>query len=112
MRLYIRLDWVDGWPTARAGLGASETPQTAPVATGAEDFEDGLRPWTGRTWQPGDSGDDAGAVAERPNMPGTVTQWPNWRLALPRPVEDLLAEPLAREVASILDARKVTAPAG
>ncbi len=49
--------------------------------------------------------DDAGAVAERPNMPGTVTTWPNWSLALPRPVEDLLAEPLAREVAAILDAR-------
>ncbi|HEY3437799.1 MAG TPA: 4-alpha-glucanotransferase [Actinotalea sp.] len=50
--------------------------------------------------------DDAGAVAERPNMPGTVVTWPNWCLSLPRPVEDLLAEPLAREVAAILDARK------
>ncbi len=43
--------------------------------------------------------DDAGAVAERPNMPGTVTTWPNWCLGLPLPVEDLLAAPLAREVA-------------
>jgi 4-alpha-glucanotransferase len=51
--------------------------------------------------------DDAGAVAERPNMPGTVTTWPNWCLGLPRPVEDLLDEPLAREVARILDARSV-----
>jgi 4-alpha-glucanotransferase len=50
--------------------------------------------------------DDAGAVAERPNMPGTVTAWPNWCLSLPRPVEDLLEEPLAREVAAILDARR------
>ena len=50
--------------------------------------------------------DDAGAVAERPNMPGTVLQWPNWCLSLPRPVEDLLEEPLAREVAQILDARR------
>ncbi|WNB86925.1 4-alpha-glucanotransferase [Cellulomonas sp. ATA003] len=50
--------------------------------------------------------DDAGAVAERPNMPGTVTAWPNWCLALPRPVEQLLDEPLAREVAGILDARR------
>ena len=56
--------------------------------------------------------DDAGAVAERPNMPGTVTTWPNWCLGLPRPVEDLLAEPLAREVAGILDARRTaTVPA-
>ena len=50
--------------------------------------------------------DDAGAVAERPNMPGTVTTWPNWCLALPRPVEDLLDAPLARDVARILDARR------
>jgi 4-alpha-glucanotransferase len=50
--------------------------------------------------------DDAGAVAERPNMPGTVTAWPNWCLSLPRPVEDLLDEPLARDVAAILDARR------
>ena len=50
--------------------------------------------------------DDAGAVAERPNMPGTVVTWPNWCLSLPRPVEDLLQEPLAREVARILDARR------
>jgi 4-alpha-glucanotransferase len=55
--------------------------------------------------------DDLGAVAERPNMPGTVTAWPNWCLSLPRPVEDLLEEPLAREVAQILDARRVRVPA-
>ena len=55
--------------------------------------------------------DDAGAVAERPNMPGTVTSWPNWCLSLPRPVEDLLEEPLARDLARVLDARRVTAAA-
>lgn len=49
--------------------------------------------------------DDAGGVAERPNMPGTVTQWPNWCLSLPQPVEDLLAAPLAQDVAAILDGR-------
>src|SRR5690606_18874281 len=27
--------------------------------------------------------DDAGGVAERPNMPGTIDEWPNWRLGLP-----------------------------
>lgn len=53
--------------------------------------------------------DDAGAVAERPNMPGTVTAWPNWCLSLPRPVEDLLREPLAQDVARILDARRAGA---
>lgn len=50
--------------------------------------------------------DDAGGVAERPNMPGTVTEWPNWCIALPQPVDELLAEPLARRVAEVLDARK------
>ncbi|EYR62166.1 4-alpha-glucanotransferase [Actinotalea ferrariae CF5-4] len=50
--------------------------------------------------------DDAGGVAERPNMPGTVTEWPNWCLSLPMPVEDLLAEPLAVRVAEVLDARR------
>jgi 4-alpha-glucanotransferase len=41
--------------------------------------------------------DDALGVEERPNMPGTVDEWPNWRLALPRPIdgfeddEDVLA---------------------
>jgi len=49
--------------------------------------------------------DDVGAVAERPNIPGTVTQWPNWCLSLPRPVEDILREPLAQELAQVLGAR-------
>lgn len=49
--------------------------------------------------------DDVGAVAERPNMPGTVDVWPNWCLALPRPVEDILTEPLARELAQVLGER-------
>lgn len=49
--------------------------------------------------------DDVGAVAERPNMPGTVAQWPNWCLSLPRPIEDILAEPLARDLARVLNAR-------
>ena len=33
--------------------------------------------------------EDALAVEERPNMPGTTTQWPNWRLALPKPLEEI-----------------------
>ncbi|MCR6492506.1 4-alpha-glucanotransferase [Cellulomonas sp. P24] len=49
--------------------------------------------------------DDVGAVAERPNMPGTITQWPNWSLSLPRPVEDILHEPLAQQLAEVLNAR-------
>jgi 4-alpha-glucanotransferase len=46
--------------------------------------------------------DDALAVEERPNMPGTTTQWPNWSLALPQPLEDLEHAPLARAIADAL----------
>jgi 4-alpha-glucanotransferase len=46
--------------------------------------------------------DDALAVPERPNMPGTVTEWPNWSLALPRPLEELEEAPLPRKVAAAL----------
>ncbi len=31
--------------------------------------------------------EDALGVEERPNIPGTTTEWPNWRLALPQPLE-------------------------
>ncbi len=46
--------------------------------------------------------DDAAGVAERPNMPGTVDTYPNWRIALPRPVEDVLTAPLARDLVRVL----------
>ena len=49
--------------------------------------------------------DDAAAVAERPNMPGTIDQWPNWRIALPAPVEDLLRSPLASSLAAVMGDR-------
>jgi 4-alpha-glucanotransferase len=46
--------------------------------------------------------DDALAVVERPNMPGTLTEWPNWSIALPVPLEDLETHPLANRVAELL----------
>jgi 4-alpha-glucanotransferase len=49
--------------------------------------------------------DDLAAVAERPNMPGTIDAWPNWSIALPEPIEDLEASPLAAVVA-----RHMTSP--
>jgi 4-alpha-glucanotransferase len=49
--------------------------------------------------------DDALAVEERPNMPGTIQQWPNWSIALPQPLEDIVAAPLPRAVASALAQR-------
>jgi 4-alpha-glucanotransferase len=33
--------------------------------------------------------EDALRVEERPNIPGTTSEWPNWRLALPVPLEDI-----------------------
>jgi 4-alpha-glucanotransferase len=44
--------------------------------------------------------DDVAVVAERPNMPGTLDEWPNWSLALPVPVEQLEASPLPAAVAA------------
>jgi hypothetical protein len=39
------------------------------------------------------------AVAERPNMPGTTDQWPNWSLALPGGLEALERSPLPGRIA-------------
>lgn len=49
--------------------------------------------------------DDVLAVEERPNMPGTTDAWPNWSIALPRPLEELEEAPLARRVATSLGHR-------
>ncbi|HEV8586510.1 MAG TPA: 4-alpha-glucanotransferase [Methylomirabilota bacterium] len=49
--------------------------------------------------------DDALAVRERPNVPGTSLERPNWSLALPLPLERLETSPLARRIAEILNAR-------
>jgi 4-alpha-glucanotransferase len=46
--------------------------------------------------------DDALAVPERPNMPGTVAQWPNWSLALPQPLEEIQEAELPRRIAGVL----------
>ncbi len=49
--------------------------------------------------------DDALAVEERPNMPGTIDQWPNWCLALPAPLEQIEKSHLANAIAHGLNAR-------
>jgi len=43
--------------------------------------------------------EDALAVEERPNMPGTIAQWPNWCLSLPLPLEELEQNQLAAAIA-------------
>lgn len=46
--------------------------------------------------------DDALGVEERPNMPGTVDEWPNWSIALPKPIEELESDPGVAAVAGAL----------
>jgi 4-alpha-glucanotransferase len=47
--------------------------------------------------------EDAAGCAERPNLPGTTAQLrPNWSQALPLPLEEVLASPLAERVAGAL----------
>ncbi|MFN2464519.1 MAG: hypothetical protein ABR573_11545, partial [Candidatus Dormibacteria bacterium] len=43
--------------------------------------------------------EDAMAVTERTNIPGTTTEWPNWQLALPGGLEALRRSAHARRVA-------------
>jgi len=56
--------------------------------------------------------DDALAVEERPNMPGTTDQWPNWMLALPQSLEQLEQAPLAHEIGVALNDRGQPNPDG
>ncbi len=46
--------------------------------------------------------EDALAVEERPNMPGTTAEWPNWSLALPGGIEGLEEADLPRRVSAAL----------
>lgn len=46
--------------------------------------------------------DDAAMVPERPNMPGTVDTYPNWRIALPRPVDDIMTSELAEDLVRLM----------
>ncbi len=50
--------------------------------------------------------EDALAIAERPNMPGTSTERQNWSLALPVPLEAIQAHPLPRALARVLSRRE------
>jgi 4-alpha-glucanotransferase len=46
--------------------------------------------------------EDALAVVERPNMPNTTTEWPNWSRALPCPLEAIERHPIVQAVATAL----------
>ena len=46
--------------------------------------------------------EDAQAMCERPNMPGTIDQWPNWSLVLPQDIETMVEADLPRRIARVL----------
>jgi 4-alpha-glucanotransferase len=54
--------------------------------------------------------EDALALEERPNMPGTVDEWPNWRVALPLPLEEIERSPLVEGVAHAMSRTDDSAP--
>jgi len=47
--------------------------------------------------------DDALGVEERPNHPGTVDEWPNWRLALPTPLDAIESDSVVAAVGDALE---------
>ncbi|HEV3505778.1 MAG TPA: 4-alpha-glucanotransferase, partial [Actinomycetes bacterium] len=47
--------------------------------------------------------EDAVEAHDRPNVPGTIDQRPNWSLPLPVPLDDLAADPRVRRLAGILE---------
>ena len=46
--------------------------------------------------------DDLLAAPDRPNMPGTIDEWPNWRIPLPATIDDLDQQPLVGPVVDAL----------
>jgi 4-alpha-glucanotransferase len=54
--------------------------------------------------------DDAMLVTERPNMPATITEWPNWSVALPEPIEALEKSRVAARIARALGKRAPRKP--
>jgi 4-alpha-glucanotransferase len=50
--------------------------------------------------------DDALYVTERPNLPGTTTQRPNWQYGLPMPLNEILDQPGVATTAAILGDRQ------
>src|SRR5690348_16878945 len=69
--LIDRLDWIDGWPVVRAGAGASDTPQPAPVTSGAENF-DGKVWWLPAGWRVTDGHATGSGPALRPAPAGDL----------------------------------------
>ncbi|GAA2576385.1 hypothetical protein GCM10010435_60620 [Winogradskya consettensis] len=69
--LIDRLDWIDGWPTVRAGAGASDTPQAAPVTAGSQNFSTAPG-WLPRGWKTVDGYATGGGTVRRQSGAGDV----------------------------------------
>jgi 4-alpha-glucanotransferase len=54
--------------------------------------------------------EDAVATSERPNVPGTIDQHPNWSILLPVPIDELATDPRVRRLASVLAAERPLPP--
>jgi 4-alpha-glucanotransferase len=52
--------------------------------------------------------EDALAVNERPNIPGTTSERANWSMSLPRTIEELAEDPLAKAIARTMSRRRET----
>jgi 4-alpha-glucanotransferase len=46
--------------------------------------------------------EDALGVEERPNVPGTIDEFPNWRLALPSTLEEITRAKGPRRIGSVM----------
>jgi 4-alpha-glucanotransferase len=55
--------------------------------------------------------DDALEVQERPNMPGTTTEWPNWCVPLPMSLEELLSDERLLALAAVMQRGRQRSPA-
>jgi 4-alpha-glucanotransferase len=49
--------------------------------------------------------EDALGAGDRPNVPGTTSERPNWSLPLPVPLDDLAGDPRVRRLAAVLSNR-------
>ena len=52
--------------------------------------------------------DDVLVVDERPNMPGTTDEWPNWSIALPVPTDELIGGPIPSTLRAIAERQPST----
>lgn len=104
----------DGRLREEAGLVADGTDQLrAPVERIAGDASDAegaiCRVHQALAGSPADvvvgNLDDVLAVEERPNMPGTINEWPNWSIALPTSLEDLTSGPAPATLKALTERR-------